>query len=372
MTFEEKIRSIPGKVGVDVLVAMSPENFFYVSQAYIITVEMIRPRQAFAIIPKKGEPIALICSIEESLTREETWIKDIRTYTEFTDYPIDALVSVLKDIGFKKGKLGIDLKYLPYLSYARLTQLLPEVEIIDTTDAVAKERAIKTDKEVAAIEFAAKTTHAAAKEAMASSKLGESEKVMANRMVTKMIEKGASGTFFLVFGSSLRTALTHGMPTDRVPKESEIIRFDFGGRFGMWTSDFARVYSTGKPTEMQRNAYRDLKEIQEEAIKAIKPGALAEELFYKCKAAYEKRKRPFFMPHIGHGFGVELHEYPMLRPGNKTVIEKGMVLNIEPILKDEEGCLYHLEDLVAVTENGYRILTLGLPPAEIPVIGKSL
>jgi Xaa-Pro dipeptidase len=372
MTFEEKIRSIPGKADVDILVAMSPENFSYVSQAYIITVEMIRPRQAFAIIPKKGDPIALICSIEESLTREESWIKDIRTYTEFTDYPIDALVSVLKGLGFKTGKLGIDLKYLPYVSYTRLSQLLPGVEIIDTTDAVAKERAVKTDKEVEAIEFAAKATHAAAVEAMAESTLGENEKAMANRMITKMIGKGASGTFFLVFGSSLRTALTHGMPTNRVPKESEIIRFDFGGRFGMWTSDFARVYSTGNPTEMQQNAYRDLKQIQEEAIKAIKPGVLAEEVFFKCKAAYEERKRPFFMPHIGHGFGIELHEYPMLRPGNKTVIEKGMVLNIEPILKDEEGCLYHLEDLVAVTDTGHRLLTWGLPPAEIPVIGKSL
>jgi Xaa-Pro aminopeptidase len=372
MTFVERICSIPGKAGVDILVAMSPENFSYVSQSYIITVEMIRPRQAFAIIPKKGEPIVLICSIEESLTKEESWIRDIRTYTEFTDYPIDALVSVLKDLDFKKGKLGIDLKYLPYLSYARLAELLPGVEIVDTTDAVAKERAIKTDKEVSAIEFAAKATHTAALEAMAESTLGESEKVMANKMITKMMEKGASGTFFLVFGSSLRTALTHGMPTNRVPKESEIIRFDFGGRFGMWTSDFARVYSTGKPTEMQRKAYRDLKEIQEETIKGIKPGILAEELFHKCEAGYERRKRPFFMPHIGHGFGIELHEYPMLRPGNKTLIEKGMVLNIEPILKDEEGCLYHLEDLVAVTENGHRILTLGLPPAEIPVIGKAL
>jgi len=372
MNFEEKIRSIPRKVGVDVLVAMSPENFAYVSQAYIITVEMIRPRQAFAIIPQKGEPVALICSIEKSLTEEESWIKDIRTYTEFTDHPIDALVSVLKEMGFKKGKLGIDLNYLPYLSYTRLAQLLPGIEILDTTDAVAKERAIKTDKEIAALEFAARTTHEAAKEALASSKLGESEKVMANRMINKMMEKGASGTFFLVFGSGIRTALTHGMPTDRVPRESEIIRFDFGGRYGMWTSDFARTYSTGKPTKMQVGAYRALKEVQEETINAIKPGVLAEELFYKCKAAYENRKKPFFMPHIGHGFGIELHEYPMLRPGNKTIIEKGMVLNIEPILRDGEGCMYHLEDLVVVTDDGYRVLTLGLPPAEIPVIGESI
>lgn len=270
----------------------------------------------------------------------------------------------------KKGKLGIDLKYLPYLSWVRLTELLPEAEIVDTTDVISRERAIKTNKEVAAIEFASKTTHEAAKEAMAMSKLGETEKVMANRMITKMIEKGASGTFFLVFGSGLRTALTHGMPTDRIPKESEIIRFDFGGRYGMWTSDFARTYSTGNPTQMQRSAYRDLKEIQEETINAIKPGVLAEDLFFVCKTAYEKRKRPFFMPHIGHGFGIELHEYPMLRPGNKTVIVEGMVLNIEPILRDDEGCMYHLEDLVFVNEKGHRILSLGLPPSEIPIIGK--
>jgi len=59
----------------------------------------------------------------------------------------------------------------------------------------------------------------------------------------------------------------------------------------------------------------------------------------------------------------------MLRPGDKTIIEKGMVLNVEPILKDEEGSMYHLEDLAVVTDGGRRVLTLGLPPAEIPIIG---
>ncbi len=337
-----------------------------------MTVEMIRSRQAFAIIPRKGEPVALVCSIEQTLAEEESWIKNIRTYTEFTDYPVDALVSVLKEIGLRKGKLGIDLQYLPQLSYARLTKLLPDIDIIDTTEAIAKERAIKTDKDVAFLEFAAKTTHEAAKEAMASSKLGESERIMANRMINKMIEKGASGTFFIVFGSGKRSALTHGLPTDRVPQESEIIRFDFGGRYGMWTSDLARTYSTGKPKETQRRAYRDLKEIQEETIEAIRPNIFAEDLFFACQAAYEKRKRPFFMPHVGHGFGVELHEHPMLRPGDKTVIEKGMVLNIEPVLRDDEDGMYHLEDLVVVTDDGYRILTLGLSPAEIPIIGEAI
>ena len=370
MDFEERIRSLPKRTDVDAIVAMSPENFAYISQAYIITVEMIRPRQAFAIVPREGEPVVLICSIEESLTREESWIEDIRTYTEYVDYPVDSLASVLRDMGLDKGKVGMDLQYLPQVDWVRLTEILPDLEIIDTTEEVAKLRAIKTDKEIAMLEFATKSTHRAAQEALSESSLGESEKVMANRMLFKMIEKGADGSFFMVFGSGPRSAFTHGFPSDRIPKESEVIRFDYGGRYGMWTSDFARTYSTGNPTEIQRRAYRNLKEIQAETISVIRPGIKAEDVFYACKSAFEKRNIPFFMPHVGHSFGVELHEHPMMRPGDTTVIEKGMVINIEPVLKDEDGSMYHLEDLVEVTDDGHRVLTLGLPPIEIPVIGE--
>ena len=94
MTFEEKVRSIPEKANVDILVAVSPENFWYISQAFIITAETIRPRQAFAILPRRGSPAVLVCAAEKGLADRESWIRDIRTYTEFADQPIDALVSV--------------------------------------------------------------------------------------------------------------------------------------------------------------------------------------------------------------------------------------------------------------------------------------
>ena len=137
----------------------------------------------------------------------------------------------------------------------------------------------------------------------------------------------------------------------------------------MWSSDFARVYSTGNPTENQKRAYRDLKEIQEATIRFVRPGVSAEEIFHAAGSAYRKRGRPFSMPLVGHGFGLELHEYPLLRPGNQRLIEKGMVLNIGPMLKDEDGGVYDLEDSVLVTGTGTRVLTLGLAPLEIPILG---
>lgn len=365
-----RLRELPAKTGVDVLVAMSPENFTYVSGAYVLTVTSLRPRQAFAILPRGQEPSVLVCSIEKSTMEDESWIKDIHVYTEFKDYPIDALADLLKKRGLTKGKMGIDLTYLPATSHARLRELLPGFELVDTTEEVAAVRAIKSPDEVSKLEHAAKVTHAAIVEAMAASKLGDTEKMMADRIGIGMIQKGAVGTDFICFGSGERTRMPHAQPSDRVPKEGEIIRFDVGGRFSQWASDMARTYSSGNPTPDQRETWRLLCESQEETIAMIAPGVLAEDVYYACKAAFEKRGLTWWLPHVGHSFGVELHESPMLRPGEKTKLAPGMVLNVEPFVFDNQRMGYHTEDLLIVTEGGNRLMTYGLAPKELPVIGQ--
>src|SRR4051794_31083130 len=101
------VSRLAASYGLDAVVAMSPENFAYVSGSYIMTVRDIRPRQAFAVLMSKGEPAALVCSIERQQMQVESWIKDIRVYTEFVHDPIDALVELLKEKGITSGKLGI-------------------------------------------------------------------------------------------------------------------------------------------------------------------------------------------------------------------------------------------------------------------------
>ena len=156
------------------------------------------------------------------------------------------------------------------------------------------------------------------------------------------------------------------------PIEGEIIRFDVGGTYGAFATDFARTYSTGNPSAMQRETHRGLCEAQEATINAMRPGVLAEDLFFLCKDEFNKRGLAWRLPHIGHSFGVELHESPMLRPGDKTPLKPGMVINIEPMTSDDDGSFYHTEDLVVITENGFRLLTLGLAPKEIPILGQKV
>lgn len=367
---DSRIRQLPKAADVDVLVAMSPENFAYVSGAYVSTVAAIRPRLAFAVLPRAKDPAVVVCSIERNTMAEEGWISDIRVYTEFKDNPVDALADLLIERGITRGRMGIDLTYLPQASYARLKERLPDLEAVDTTDVVATLRAIKSPDEIAVLERLAKITHLAIVDAMAESRLGETEKTMADRLGINMIRMGAVGTDFICFASGERTRMPHAQPTDRVAKEGEIIRFDIGGRSSQWSSDMARTYSTGNPTAAQKEVYRLLCEAHEATIGSIRPGILAEDVYFTCKAEFEKRGLTWWLPHVGHSFGIELHENPMLRPGDKTKLVPGMVLNVEPFVFDDARNGYHVEDLLVVTEDGYRLLTYGLPPKELPVIGQ--
>jgi len=375
MTFspnQDGLRALARTEGLDAVIAMSPENFTYASGAYVLTVSAIRPRQAYAVLPAAKDAFIVVCKIEEGLTRSESWIKDIRTYIEFAENPIDSLVANLKAEGLDSGTIGIDLDYLPVSSYQRLSEALPKVKFVNTTETVSKIRAIKSPSEVEILETTTKQTHRAILDAMAASQLGETERQMADRIANNIINYGADGTLFMCFASGKRSLDPHMIADpNTVPAPGDIIRFDVGGTYGPFASDFARTYSAGSPTNSQKEIYAALVKSQTATIEAVRPGITAEDLFFLCKEEFAKFGIPFHMPHIGHSFGIELHENPMLRPGDKTKLMPGMVINIEPGTK-EGGSMYHTEDLLVVTEDGYRLLTLGIAPTELPVIGQDL
>jgi Xaa-Pro aminopeptidase len=104
---------------------------------------------------------------------------------------------------------------------------------------------------------------------------------------------------------------------------------DFGGRFDGYCSDVARPAVGGEPTERHRDLYKALREIQRNSIAQMRPGVRASDVFNYCAKAFEQRDFTFDMPHIGHGLGIGLHEYPLIEPRNVTRLKAGMVINIE-------------------------------------------
>ena len=367
-----ELRQLLATHALDALVCMSPENFTYVCGAYITTLKTIRPRQAFVVLARGGDVRAIVCGIEESLVRDESWIADIRPYVEFIDEPVDVLADDLRRMGLANGRVGMDLAYMPATSRDRLQALLPGLDVVDTTEAVAAVRAIKTPAEVELMETTTRQTHRAIVEGLASSRVGDTDREIANRIIKRMFDLGANGVQHLHLASGPRTPQVHNAPSDEATREGEILRLDIGGTYGAYASDVARTYSTGKPQPMHAEVYRVLCEVQEATIAAMRPGVAAEDLYFFCREQFERRGLPCTLPHVGHSFGIEAHESPMIRPGEKTLLRAGMVINIEPMTRDADGNLYHTEDLVLVTEDGHRLLTHGLAPKQIPLLGEAI
>ncbi|WP_271605576.1 M24 family metallopeptidase [Bradyrhizobium sp. CCBAU 11434] len=358
------------ELGVDAIIAASPGNFIYAAGAFIMSVSSLR-RYAFAVVPETLEAIALVATTERKQMLHESWIKDIRTYTEFVNDPADALADLLIDIRKDQGTIGIELDYLPVALHSRLVERLSNVKLVDISRKIAAIRAVKLPHEIAVLEMAQKRTHQAVLNAIRASAHDDSERCIGNRIAGCITGNGADRAD-IILGSGPNSCYNHARASDRVPLKSEIIRLDVSGKFSAWGSDFARTYSTGEPTALQCMTYRKLWDLQTSTINMVRPGMAAEDPFFFCTEQARKLGLDFEMVWVGHGLGVEAHEFPMIRPGEKAKLEVGMVFSIEPMVTDVEGSMYQLEDVFVVDEQGPRLLTLGFGPREIPIIGQPI
>ncbi len=356
--------------GCDLVIGSSPEHFPWLCNGSMPSLTYIRSRPAFACVDASGAGFVVLFDGSESLIRSQSWIEDFVGYREFQDDPLEVLAAELRRRGFARARIGLDLDVLPQAAFARLERLLPEATLADSYPALARLRAVKEPMEIATIESAAKATHEAVLDGFAASRPGETERVIANRLLAGCLARGARTILFATFASGERTMHTHNFAAARVVAPEDMLRCDVGPRYLSWLGDLARTFSGGRPSQRQRDLHRAMVEIEQETIGAIRPGVTAESVYAASLRAAARLGVPFTYPHVGHSFGLELHEPPMLRPGDRTELRPGMVLNIEPILADAAaGLLMHTEDLVEVTETGARVLTLGLAPADLPAIG---
>lgn len=353
--------------GVDVLVAVSLENFFYLSDTLLLSQMIMPERLCMAIVPREGEPGAVVCYCEERQTADDSWITDIRTYLEFQDTPMRALAEYLKERGFHTARIGIEKRFLAADYVEQLADLLPEATLIGGDPVFDEARAIKTSAEITIMTAAAQRTEEAIQTTFQTTRLGDSEKKMADDLSTRVLNAGAI-SFWLTLAVGDNTAINHPFPSDKPLANGEILRVDVGGRFQGYQSDVARTAVIGSANQEQRSTYRRLREIQRELIAAARPGVRACDLYAMYQQAFEQQNFTTTSQAVGHSFGIGMHELPVLHALETTQLKPGMVLNIEPAVKDSHGYLYHIEDMLVVTCDEPEILTNVMDTEDLFVI----
>jgi Xaa-Pro dipeptidase len=346
--------------GLDALVAVSMDNFYYSSAALILTQRMIPTRLALVVWTASGEPTMIVCTLEEAQARTDSWIKDIRGYTEFVDSPIAMLADILREKGLGRGRIGLESRALAFRYHKELADLLPGATLVDGDEVFDEVRMIKSPEEIQLLTRAAKLTDAAIKVAFEAAHVDDTELAMTETMTRELVKRGADGLAFVVMTTGKNSLLTHPLPSDLRIRPHDVVRTDSGGNFGSYFggyfSDIARTAVAGRASERQRDTYKGLFEVHDQLLRSVKPGVRACDLYSMCKQAFEKRGIAFRNPHIGHGIGISIHEHPMLNPQTTQELQPGMVLSIEPVLMGEDG-IYHIEDTIEVTKDGSRVLS---------------
>ena len=165
-------------------------------------------------------------------------------------------------------------------------------------------------------------------------------------------------SFPTIIAGGARSALPHGRASNQPLPARGFVVCDFGVILAGYCSDMTRTVHTGAPRAEARRVYNAVREAQQAAIDAVKPGVTTGEVDQAArKLLYNRQLSKFFSHSTGHGVGIEIHEAPRIAAGQKVPLQAGMVITIEPGVYVPGKWGVRIEDTVMVTEAGCEILT---------------
>jgi Xaa-Pro aminopeptidase len=225
--------------------------------------------------------------------------------------------------------------------------------------AVEKLRAVKDPGELATLQAAADIISAVFRRVLGKIHTGVSELAVAAEIDHEIKRLGGSGNSFeTIVASGERSAWAHARPTSRPIGKNELVVLDQGAILAGYCSDLTRSVFVGKASRKVRSLYATVLEAQEAGKRSIRPGVTSGDVDRATRNALKKAKLDRYFTHsTGHGLGLEVHEAPRLGRGERTILEAGMVLTVEPGVYLEGFGGIRIEDDVVVTAKGAVDLT---------------
>jgi Xaa-Pro aminopeptidase len=269
----------------------------------------------------------------------------------------------------KSRRVAFERSRMSYEAYQSLKEGLPLKSSAEPVPGwIEQQRMVKSDAEISLIRNSVLTNSRAFDQAIGGLRAGMRERDLAADLDYRMRQLGADGAAFeTIVATGPHTALPHARPGDAKLRPNSLLLVDMGASCQGYASDMTRTLFLGRPDPKWKRAYAAVLEAQLAGIAAVKPGVTAGAVDRAARAVLRKHGlERAFVHSTGHGLGLEIHEPPRLGKKDRTELEPGMTVTIEPgvYLADSGGI--RIEDTVVVTRNGCDVLTP--TPKEIRVL----
>lgn len=254
--------------------------------------------------------------------------------------------------------LAFEEATVSFKEYVQLEMIL-EVDLIPVSGMIEELREIKDDSEIEIIQKACEIADQAFSHILTYIKPGMTEIQVANELDFHMRSLGASSVSFeTIVASGLRSAMPHGVASEKVIEQGDFITIDFGCYYQGYVSDMTRTISLGEPSEKLKEIYQIVKEAQQKVLDIAKPGMTGAELDAVARDFITSKGYGEAFGHsTGHGIGLEIHEGPNVSKMAEKVFVSGNVITNEPGIYLPGIGGVRIEDDMLVTDNGIKRLT---------------
>ena len=258
----------------------------------------------------------------------------------------------------KAQNMAFEEQTVSFFQYTVLEELV-DVDLIPVTGVIETLREVKDIAEIETIRKACQIADAAFEHILTYIKPGMTEIQVANELDFYMRSLGASGVSFdTIVASGLRSAMPHGVASDKVIEVGDFITIDFGCYYNGYVSDMTRTISLGEPSEKLKEIYQIVKEAQQLVLDTANPGMTGIELDAVARDYIsEKGYGDAFGHSTGHGIGLEIHEGPNVSKLAEKMFVPGNVITNEPGIYLPGVGGVRIEDDMLVTEDGIDRLT---------------
>lgn len=346
----EKIKNHLIQQQVDLAIFSNPTTINYLTGYFCDPHE----RQLFLFVFADREPFIFLPELD-TLRAKACLDFPVIGYAD-NDNPWQKIHSCLPSQDFQQIFLEFD--HLNLTKYQGLKSII-KGEFTDITPIINQMKLIKSADEIEKMLVAGQFADRAMQVGFEHISLDVTETDIIAQIEFAMKKEGISKmSFDTMVLTGTNAANPHGIPAKNKIENNALLLFDLGVETLGYTSDMTRTVAVGQPDQFKKDIYQLCLDAQLTALDMIKPGVTAGEIDAAARSVIEKAGYGEFFNHrLGHGLGMEVHEFPSIMAGNDLVIEEGMCFSVEPGIYIPDKVGVRIEDCGYVTKNGFELFT---------------